>query len=149
MKTIKKVATTPLQENDGLIIDSFNTSDNKHKNAPSIAIIEAALNELTTLVNAIFNKTNISVLTGNISINNKTSGQEEINFPSGFNKDNCVVISQMITNVGSAFLSSGAIASDIAIAPKVSFGDTIKVSLFSRTAITGTFDYKIALLKVS
>lgn len=40
MKTIKKVAVTPIQENTGVIIDSFNTSDNKHTNAPSLNAVE-------------------------------------------------------------------------------------------------------------
>lgn len=40
MKTIKKVAVTPIQENTGVIIDSFNTSDDKHTNAPSINAVE-------------------------------------------------------------------------------------------------------------
>lgn len=40
MITIKKVAVTPLPENSGTIIDSFNTSDDKHTNAPSLNAVE-------------------------------------------------------------------------------------------------------------
>ena len=36
MKRIKKISVSDLPENEGKIIDSFNTSDDKHKNAPSL-----------------------------------------------------------------------------------------------------------------
>lgn len=48
MKTIKKVAVTPIQENTGVIIDSFNTSDNKHTNAPSINAVEQKVSTVQT-----------------------------------------------------------------------------------------------------
>ena len=40
MIAIKKVAVTPVQTNNGTIIDSFNTQDDKHTNAPSINAVE-------------------------------------------------------------------------------------------------------------
>lgn len=40
MITIKKVAVTPLAENTGTIIDSLDTQDDKHTNAPSLNIVE-------------------------------------------------------------------------------------------------------------
>lgn len=43
MKKIKKVSVSSLPTNEGKIIDSFNTSDDKHTNAPS-------LNAVLTLV---------------------------------------------------------------------------------------------------
>ncbi len=43
MKTIKKVAVTPVTPNTGDIIDSFSTTDDKHTNAPSINAVEQAL----------------------------------------------------------------------------------------------------------
>ena len=46
MKTIKKVAVTPVTPNTGDIIDSFNTTDDKHTNAPSINAVEQKLNDL-------------------------------------------------------------------------------------------------------
>ena len=45
MKKIKKVAVTPVTPNTGDIIDSFNTSDDKHTNAPSINAVEQKLND--------------------------------------------------------------------------------------------------------
>lgn len=46
MKTIKKVAVTPVTPNTGDIIDSFSTTDDKHTNAPSINAVEQKLNDL-------------------------------------------------------------------------------------------------------
>jgi hypothetical protein len=40
MKAIKKVAVTPVQVYTGQIIDSFNTTSNKHTNAPSLNAVE-------------------------------------------------------------------------------------------------------------
>ena len=43
MKAIKKVSVTPLADNTGVIIDSLNTTDDKHTNAPSIQAVNGAL----------------------------------------------------------------------------------------------------------
>ena len=40
MLVIKKVASSAIPEAEGHVIDSFNTSDNKHTNAPSINAVE-------------------------------------------------------------------------------------------------------------
>ena len=43
MISIKKVAVTPIPENTGTIIDSLNTTDDKHTNAPSIEAVNNGL----------------------------------------------------------------------------------------------------------
>jgi len=48
MKTIKKVAVTPVTPNTGDIIDSFNTTDDKHTNAPSINAVETKMGTVQT-----------------------------------------------------------------------------------------------------
>lgn len=48
MKKIKKVAVTPVTHNTGDIIDSFNTSDDKHTNAPSINAVEQKIGTVQT-----------------------------------------------------------------------------------------------------
>lgn len=48
MKTIKKVAVTPVTPNTGDIIDSFNTTDDKHTNAPSINAVESKMGAVQT-----------------------------------------------------------------------------------------------------
>lgn len=47
MKTIKKVSATTLTENKGKIIDSFNTTDDKKSNAPSLNAVEKLLSYST------------------------------------------------------------------------------------------------------
>lgn len=48
MKAIEKVAVTPVQVNNGTIIDSFNTSDDKHTNAPSLNAVETKMGAVET-----------------------------------------------------------------------------------------------------
>lgn len=45
MISIKKVAVTPIPENAGTVIDSFDTTDDKRTNAPSIAAVEEKLKD--------------------------------------------------------------------------------------------------------
>lgn len=40
MKLLKKVSSVPLPQTEGQIIDSFNTSDDHHTNAPSLNAVE-------------------------------------------------------------------------------------------------------------
>ena len=44
MKFLKKIAVIPLAKNIGHIIDSFNTPDDKHLNAPSLNAVEQKMN---------------------------------------------------------------------------------------------------------
>ena len=44
MLSIKKVQVVPLEINNGTIIDSFNTQDDHHTNAPSLNAVEDKLN---------------------------------------------------------------------------------------------------------
>jgi len=48
MRYIKKIGVTPMAKNEGKIIDSFDTSDDKHINAPSL---QAVINRTTTVAN--------------------------------------------------------------------------------------------------
>ena len=65
--TGKKVATTPMPTptgTSGAIIDSFNTQDDKTVNAPSIHIVEDALNTINTNLNNYQLKAKVIELTG-------------------------------------------------------------------------------------
>lgn len=86
MKTIRKVSVTPLQVNEGQIIDSFNTSDDKHTNAPSLNAVSTELTKYK--LNGDF-----AVVTGTITLNNGTGAESGVTYPTGFNSSNCVVIS--------------------------------------------------------
>ena len=48
MITIKKVASATIPKTSGTIIDSFDTTDDKHTNAPSIAAVNNKINTLNT-----------------------------------------------------------------------------------------------------
>ena len=107
---IKKVQVVPLDENYAKVIDSFNTQDDKTKNAPSINAVEEKLTEinsdisditddvsdinisLNTLNNNVYVKDDYAVLTGTITL---SSGSAEItiSYPSGFTYQNSVVLS--------------------------------------------------------
>lgn len=43
MKYLKKVSSVPLEQTEGHIIDSFNTSDDHTKNAPSLNAVETSV----------------------------------------------------------------------------------------------------------
>lgn len=86
MKWIKKVQVVPLDYNEGKIIDSFNTSDDKTKNAPSINAVEGKLSEVYTkneTDNLLDDKVDkagdtmtgtLLISSGNLSFENNTSG---------------------------------------------------------------------------
>lgn len=117
MKTLKKVQVVPLDQNYATVIDSFNTTDDKTTNAPSINAVEEKLTEinsdisditddvtriddvvsdinisLNTLNNNVYVKDDYAVLTGTITL---SSGSAEItiSYPSGFTYQNSVVLS--------------------------------------------------------
>ena len=99
---IKKVEVVPL-DNYGKIINSFNTTDDKTTNAPSINAVEEKLNDinddLTTLNNNAVVKGDFAVLTGSIVMPeanaSSTQGTTTINLPTDFTGDNSAVISLM------------------------------------------------------
>lgn len=73
---IKKVQVVPLDENYAKIIDSFNTTDDKTKNAPSINAVEGKLSEINS---------DISDINGDISdINNTLTSLTETDTSSTF-----------------------------------------------------------------
>lgn len=169
MKTIKKVATTPIQEKDGLIIDSFNTTDNKHKNAPSMAIVEEKFNnksdkshnhddryyqktECDNLLNAKVPQSNFAVISSSITAEASTNSTKTHSYPSGFTKDNCVVISTGTT--------SGSGANNVMCFPKYAqpsngdlmvrlMNDNIEFTYRNFSSNIMTINYKFVLLKVS
>lgn len=171
MQKIKKVQVVPLDVNEGKIIDSFNTPDDKTQNAPSIHIVEEALNTKSNssdvytktqcddlLLNK-FDKNNFSVLSGTSNVI-QYNGYVYfyLDYPTGFTKDNCVVISQMCEpNLESATLQSGEVLTvavdsnnQTQVNPRVRLTDNyIFIHIFNKTGTAKTFNYKIALMKIS
>lgn len=123
MLTIKKVAATPLPQNEAKVIDSFSTTDDKHLNAPSIDIVEQGLNnkansshthtksEITDFEHnhddryyteaesdSLFKLINsFKVLAGTLNSGETTTR----NYPTDWTSLNCVVISVMFKIPGS------------------------------------------------
>lgn len=120
MKTIKKISVTPLPKNEGKIIDSFNTTDDKHINAPSIDAVNNGLsgkanvshnhddryytsNDIDLMFDNYKLKDDFAIITGSMTLDPNTSETlnadkwtqtiKNISYPTGFNKDNCVPIS--------------------------------------------------------
>ena len=157
MTKIKKVEVVPLDINYGKIIDSFNTSDNKTQNAPSINIVETALNtkansnDVDDLLSYKFDKSAFEVLTG--SGTTPSVGYYEINYPEGFTKNNCVVISCMISTGGDyqvfpSLTETTDPNTQTYYAPQyyVYLGNKIEIRF---DIAETTFSYKIVLMKIS
>lgn len=88
-----------------------------------------------------------AVLTGTISLSNAYTAQEQVDYPTGFTKDNCVVISQMLNNMGGANYSSGYNGS-ISQQPLISLGDKVAIRLAFDASTTASYDYKVVLMKI-
>ena len=88
-----------------------------------------------------------AILTGTISLSNAYTAQEQVDYPTGFTKDNCVVISQMLNNMGGANYSSGYNGS-ISQQPLISLGDKVAIRLAFDASTTASYDYKVVLMKI-
>lgn len=89
MLSIKKVEVQPLDINYGKIIDSFSTTDDKTKNAPSINAVEEYAVSNTTIQKV---STSITTTTETQSL----IGLNAIPYPTGFNKSNTFILSARI-----------------------------------------------------
>lgn len=88
MKIIKKTQVVPIDINYGKIINSFNTSDDKTKNAPSINAVEEKLNTVNDRLDTAENE--ILELKGTVLFNDTTlAGSTDLtlsDFPSNYAK---------------------------------------------------------------
>ena len=140
---IKKVSVTPVTPNTGDIIDSFNTSDNKHTNAPSINAVETVCK-----VKGDFAYVDAGTLTMA-----EGKAHTTVNYPSGFTKTNCVVISFMADNVLNSGLSYGYIEDSAgfiagAIGHRVTLLDN-NIAVYINNPIEGNHDVGTASFKCS
>ena len=98
MKKIRKVTVTPMADNIGTIIDNLNTTDDQTTNAPSIHAVNTALGNKANSSD-VYVKGDFAIITGTITMppadDSSVTGTEDINYPTGFNASNCVVISVM------------------------------------------------------
>lgn len=109
-------------------------------------------NKVDELVNAKFNKSNIAIVTGTInSISPVTTETTDANYPSGFTKNNCVVISKTTTNNNVNYDVDSA-NSDIEF-PYVDYvglsENVIRVSMTNpNTSTIMAGNFKIVLMKI-
>lgn len=101
-------------------------------------------------------KEDIAVLTGQITLNVGTTGSYvELDYPEGFNKNNSIVISQMIKLGSVADYMSGVFESSGGIVKfYTKLTSTIDVNCYLPTTIPTelgnlNYYYKIALMKIS
>lgn len=150
MKLIKKVSATPVQENTGAIIDSLNTSDDKHTNAPSINAIKTYVDNEVTDINTdlaqCIVKGDIAVVTGTISLTNGT-GSTNLNYPTGFDSTNCVAVSVGLTIVTpySYFSYDNMVFS----ARLTTSNIVVTCTAVDNVGSTATKNVKVVLMKVS
>lgn len=105
---IKKVQVTPVTPNTGDIIDSFSTLDDKTTNAPSINAVEnyvSATNYTKTECDAKYKiNDDFAVIMGNYTVtaaeNDNLYAYTTVNYPQGFNSNNCCVISLGLRSPG-------------------------------------------------
>lgn len=171
MKCLKKVSTIQADPITGSIVDTFNVQD-KTTNAPSVHAVEDKLSGITSSISTLssnaIQKGNIKVLTGSVTLDANSSGNvtnkaltytdKNISFPSGFNKDNCIVIAfASTTNESSRGLNYGqggaydTVNTLIGSVPRdailKSDGITLKFGNFSTSTLS--INYKLYLMKIS
>lgn len=171
MIAIKKIEVTPLDYNEGKIIDSATSTDDKTKNTYSMQIVDNKISEVnqsisevesdvSDLTNNVYVKGDYAVLTGSITMTDGEAPVVTISYPNGFTKDNTFVLSCLLQrDIGTDGTSySEGIIPDIsglvtgAIYRRVSLfttGIAIDIKSFVDGQGSGTYDYKILLLKVS
>lgn len=176
MKLIKKVSATPVQENTGAIIDSLNTTDNPHTNAPSINAIKTyvdnEINDVNTDLAQCVVKGDIAVIDTDITLAANTGDkavdgictytEKVIDYPTGFNKNNCVLISigamggngrgygwrEQATSLdlyqGTLPITVGLYADD-----GTNYDNKIRINAGNLSTHAQTYHYKLVLMKVS
>lgn len=91
-----------------------------------------------------------AILSGEITLAN-TGGSTNVNYPSGYNKDNCVVVSCGITYTSQGWRAFGTVQAAISTGTRLN-QNNITVCCYpiqgGTSGPSGTFDYKLVLMKV-
>ena len=146
MKAIKKVAVTPVQTNEGTIINSFSTTDDKTKNAPSINAVETYVsNRLASLIVA-------------LNVDANSSATHSFSYPTGFTLSNSVPVAfgTMNSNVISAGINylggnidAGSLL-DSSFERYVNFKENeITIKVYNSTDSDKLISCKLVVMKVS
>lgn len=154
MKTIRKVDVTPLPVNEGQIIDSFNTSDDKHTNAPSLNAVTTELDNYYTKTetNALYKlQGDFAVVNGTITLNNGSGAEAGVAYPTGFNSSNCVVISAQFAR-GETYSPVEFVCINDSVMGVKLFGNGIGIVIQNLGDVTsgptGTVQFKVVLMKI-
>ena len=176
MKAIKKVEVTPLDYNEGKIINSASTTDDKTKNTYSIKVIDEELETKSdvghnhddryyteTESDAKYQlKNDFAVLTGSITLQPNKQQFLEIDYPTGFTQSNTFVISNMVDMQSGGYIQgyiTGIVVNSSSYINNYLTGNTQprikleanKIGLYfynGSTENNATFDYKILLMKI-
>lgn len=94
---------------------------------------------------------NITVLTGKITLES-SGGSANVNYPTGFTKDNCIVVACGITYNSAGYRAFGTVQASVSTGARLN-SSSITVCCYpvqaSTGSPTGTFNYKLVLMKIS
>lgn len=94
---------------------------------------------------------NIAVLTGSITLES-TGGSANVNYPTGFTKDNCIVLACGITYNSAGYRAFGTVQASVSTGARLN-SSSITVGCYpvqsDTGSPTGTFNYKLVLMKIS
>lgn len=135
MIAIKKVAVSPIPRNEASVIDSFDTTDDKTINAPSINAVENYVGEEIAETKAYVDE---QIINTTVITNSPTSSTTVINYPEGYTYNNSVILSFM-----SKTSTTGAWALE------TTAGLYLGSSNITLGNGTQGYTYKITLMKVS
>ena len=92
-----------------------------------------------------------AVITGEITLE-ASGGSVNVDYPSGFNKDNCVVIASGITYNSAGWRAFGTVQATISTGARLN-PNSIAVCCYpastGQVSPSGTFNYKLVLMKIS
>ena len=90
------------------------------------------------------------ILTGNIKLT-ASGGSVNINYPSGFTKDNCVVVSCGVVYNSAGYRAFGTVQASVSTGARLN-SSSITVCCYpvqdASGSPTGTFNYKLVLMKI-
>lgn len=111
---------------------------------------------ITNLQNNVYTKDNYAVITGNVSMTDG-EGTTNVNYPSGFNKDNCIILSMNIgmstnteINYSYGIIPSLSGTATGATSHRASLGNS-NIGIAVKNYTDGgnyTFRFKIVLMKI-
>ncbi len=108
--------------------------------------ISSSINSINTTLSGKMNSNRIAVLTG--SVTGTGGGSADVNYPSNFTKDNCIVIGAMINNYGGSSYAFGTGISS-ATNPNVRLkNDKIGITVYTESTSEVTYGYRIALMRI-